>query len=75
MKEGDIRIVFQNLEEVASFAETFAGVLDGAKGAKACDDDVAEQVSEDDDDRIGEVFLEMVRLSAAQRDPLFCSCY
>jgi hypothetical protein len=61
MKDDDIRIVFQNLEEVASFAEAFAGVLDGARGALGCDEEgLDDQVFEDEDDRIGEAFLEMV---------------
>jgi hypothetical protein len=60
MKESDVRIIFQNLEEVSTFAEAFAGVLDGVKGTSEYD------TSDDRDslglsnDRIGEAFLEMV---------------
>jgi hypothetical protein len=49
----DIHIIFVNLEAIAGLAEAFAGVLDGAKGSETGDGR---------DDRIGEVFTEMVRL-------------
>lgn len=51
MSTKDLHIVFANLEEVAGLAETFARVLEGAKGG----DDADEM-----DDRIGEVFVQMV---------------
>ncbi|GAA5887492.1 hypothetical protein JCM6882_001427 [Rhodosporidiobolus microsporus] len=52
MSSKDLHIVFANLEEIATLAEGFANLLDSASG------------SEDDpeamDDRIGEVFVEMI---------------
>lgn len=53
MSTKDLHIVFANLEEVAGLAETFARVLEAAKGG-----DDAEEM----DDRIGEVFVQMVSL-------------
>ena len=46
----DVHVVFANLEQIAELAQAFSGVLDGARGSE-------EGV---DDDRIGEVFVEMV---------------
>ncbi|KAK4057697.1 hypothetical protein OIO90_001345 [Microbotryomycetes sp. JL221] len=46
----DVHIIFANLEQITDLAQAFAGVLEGAKGT----DEVT------DDDRIGEVFVEMI---------------
>ncbi|KAM0793502.1 hypothetical protein ACM66B_000941 [Microbotryomycetes sp. NB124-2] len=46
----DVHLVFANLEQIAELAQVFSGVLDGAKGSDVCVDD----------DRIGEVFVEMI---------------
>lgn len=54
MSEQELHVVFANLEEIAGLAETFAGILDDARGSGKADAE---------DDRIGAVFLEMVRLS------------
>lgn len=53
MSTKDLHVVFANLEEVAGLAQTFAEVLEGAKGSEG----------EEMDDRIGEVFVQMVSLS------------
>jgi len=50
MSSKDIHIIFANLEEIASLAEVFAGLLDDAAGG---DENEME-------DRIGETFLEIV---------------
>ncbi|GAA6059521.1 hypothetical protein JCM10212_006019 [Sporobolomyces blumeae] len=50
MSAQDIHVVFANLEEIAALAESFASQLDAAAGG---DDDGRE-------DRIGEVFVEMI---------------
>lgn len=52
MSPQEVHIVFANLIEIAEFANAFAGLLDGAGGSNA-----ASEI----DDRIGEVFVEMVR--------------
>ena len=52
MSAKDLHVVFANLEEMADLAEAFAGVLDGARGS-GNEQDMA--------DRMGEVFVEMVR--------------
>ncbi|BGP21651.1 rho guanyl-nucleotide exchange factor [Rhodotorula toruloides] len=51
MSPKDLHIVFANLEEIAALAEGFANLLDSASGG---DDPDAM------DDRIGEVFVEMI---------------
>ncbi|KAK4057231.1 hypothetical protein OIO90_001726 [Microbotryomycetes sp. JL221] len=51
MSPKDLHVVFANLEEVSRFAESFAQVLDEAKGS----DDLDEM-----DDHIGQVFREMI---------------
>ncbi|CDR39197.1 hypothetical protein NBRC10512_007972 [Rhodotorula toruloides] len=51
MSPKDLHIVFANLEEIASLAEGFANLLDSASGGE--DPDAM-------DDRIGEVFVEMI---------------
>lgn len=66
----DIHLIFANLEAIAGLAEAFWGVLDSAKG----DED-----GDGLDDRIGEVFAEMVSSeraptpSATGTDPSLCS--
>jgi hypothetical protein len=50
MSTKDIHVIFANLEEIASLAESFAGMLEDATG----EDEL------DSQDRIGEAFLEMV---------------
>ncbi|GAA5895147.1 hypothetical protein JCM5296_000894 [Sporobolomyces johnsonii] len=52
MSAQDIHTVFANLEEIATLAEAFAGLLDGAMGSETGDDKT--------DDRIGDVFVEMI---------------
>ncbi|GAA5850043.1 hypothetical protein JCM8547_000991 [Rhodosporidiobolus lusitaniae] len=51
MSEKDLHVIFANLEEIAAFSEGFANLLDSASGA----DEIGAQ-----DDRIGEVFVEMI---------------
>lgn len=51
MSPQDLRIVFANVEEIAAFAGTFANLLSNAAGSE--DSDAM-------DDRIGEVFVEMI---------------
>ncbi|BGP12786.1 hypothetical protein JCM10213v2_000703 [Rhodosporidiobolus nylandii] len=51
MSEADLHVVFANLEEIAALAEGFANLLDSASGSE--DPKVM-------DDRIGEVFVEMI---------------
>ncbi|GAA5994924.1 uncharacterized protein JCM10292_004432 [Rhodotorula paludigena] len=51
MSEKDLHVVFANLEEIAALAEGFATALDNASGS-----DEPEAV----DDRIGEIFVEMI---------------
>ncbi|GAA5913958.1 hypothetical protein JCM8208_007010 [Rhodotorula glutinis] len=51
MSEQDLHVVFANLEEIAGFADGFANALDAAAGT---DDPEA------DDDRIGEIFVDMI---------------
>ncbi|KAK4055181.1 hypothetical protein OIV83_000461 [Microbotryomycetes sp. JL201] len=46
----DVHLVFANLEQIAELAQVFSGVLDGAKGSDFGAND----------DRIGEVFVEMI---------------
>lgn len=50
MSSKDIHVIFANLEEIASLAEAFAGMLEEAAGSE-------EQGAQD---RIGATFLEMV---------------
>jgi len=52
MSSKDIHVIFANLEEIASLAEAFAGLLDHAAGGD----------EEEMEDRIGETFLEVVSL-------------
>ena len=54
MSSKNLHVVFANLEQIADLAEAFSGVLDGA-WTNDLDDDTS--------DRIGEVFVEMVRQS------------
>ncbi|BGP44839.1 hypothetical protein JCM10450v2_000654 [Rhodotorula kratochvilovae] len=51
MAEKDLHVIFANLEEIAAFAEGFANALDAAAGAD--DPDAI-------DDRIGEIFVDMI---------------
>lgn len=50
MSSKDIHVIFANLEEIASLAESFAGLLDHAAGGG----------EEETEDRIGDTFLELV---------------
>jgi hypothetical protein len=52
MSEKDLHVVFANLEEIAALSEGFANLLDSAMGTED---------GEGRDDRIGEIFVEMVR--------------
>ncbi|GAA5832229.1 hypothetical protein JCM11251_004286 [Rhodosporidiobolus azoricus] len=52
MTAKDLHVVFANLEEIAALAEGFANLLDSAAGR--------EEDPEAMDDRIGEVFVEMI---------------
>lgn len=51
MAANDLQTVFANLEEIADLAEVFSAILDEARGG-GFEGDV--------DDKIGQVFLEMV---------------
>jgi hypothetical protein len=52
MSTKDIHVIFANLEEIASLAETFAGMLEQASGGDA----------NEMQDQLGSTFLEMVSL-------------
>lgn len=65
MSSKDLHLVFANLDEVSRFAETFAEVLEAAKGSE----DLEEM-----DDHIGQVFCEMVSPTGRVQGPVELTC-